>query len=112
MVCPTRLGEPEASGRRRPEPQPDKAYELEMELVIESIGQEAPADLERMLPGVDLAGGLIATLPGSARTSRPEVFAGGDLVRGASTVVAAVVDGMKAAKEIDAFLRQPSKEGR
>ena len=105
-VCPTRLGEPDASGRRRPEAVEASAYDLEMDVVIEAIGQGAQADLQELLPGVELLDGLIRTENDSCRTSRPNVFAGGDLVRGPSTVVSAVADGMRAAAEIDLFLRQ------
>ena len=103
-VCPTRLGEPDQSGRRRPEPIESSAYELEMDVVVEAIGQSSPEEISEILPGVELTKGLIQTKEGTLATSRPGVFAGGDLVRGALTVVAAVADGMKAAKEIDEFL--------
>ncbi|MFB0553456.1 MAG: FAD-dependent oxidoreductase [Phycisphaerae bacterium] len=105
-VCPTRLGEPDQSGRRRPEPIESSAYELDMDFVVEAIGQSSPEKISEILPGVELTNGLIQTKEGTLATSRPGVFAGGDLVRGASTVVAAVADGMKAAKEIDEFLKQ------
>ncbi len=105
-VCPTRLGEPDQSGRRRPEPIESSAYELDMDIVVEAIGQKSPEEISEILPGVELTNGLIQTKEGTLATSRPGVFAGGDLVRGASTVVAAVADGMKAAKEIDEFLKQ------
>ena len=62
--------------------------------------------IAKILPGVELNNGLIQTKDGSLATSRPGVFAGGDLVRGPSTVVAAVADGMAAANEINEFLRQ------
>ena len=104
-VCPTRLGEPDASARRRPEPIESSAYELDMDVVVEAIGQSPPEKISEILPGVKLAKGLIETKEGSLATSRAGVFAGGDLVRGASTVVAAVADGMKAAEEIDEFLK-------
>jgi 2,4-dienoyl-CoA reductase (NADPH2) len=104
-VCPTRLGEPDASGRRSPRPVESSAYELEMDVVIEAIGQAPPDNLGQILPGVELKNGLIRTKPGTSATSRPGVFAGGDLVRGASTVVAAVADGMAAAHEINEFLK-------
>jgi len=103
-VCPTRLGEPDQSGRRRPEPIESSAYELDMDIVVEAIGQSSPEEISEILPGVELTKGLIQTKKGTLATSRPGVFAGGDLVRGALTVVAAVADGMKAAKEIDEFL--------
>jgi len=104
-LCPTRLGEPDGSGRRRPEPLESSAYELDMDIVVEAIGQAAPEGIEKVLPGVEFDRGLVRTKPDSLATSRPGVFAGGDLVRGPSTVVAAVADGMRAAKEIDQYLQ-------
>jgi len=104
-LCPTRLGQPDDSGRRRPEPVVASAYELAMDVVIEAIGQAAPENIEEILPGVDIATGLIQTGDETFATSREGVFAGGDLVRGAATVVAAVADGMKAAVEIDQYLQ-------
>ncbi len=105
-LCVTRLGEPDESGRRRPELVESTAYELDMDVVVEAIGQAPPEGIEKILPGIELDSGLIRTEEGTLATSRPGVFAGGDLVRGASTVVAAVADGMAAASEIDEFLRQ------
>ena len=104
-VCPTRLGRPDASGRRRPELAKSSAYDLDMDIVVEAIGQGSPKEIGEILPGVELRNGLIQTPEGTAATSREGVFAGGDLVRGASTVVAAVADGMAAAKEIGEFLK-------
>lgn len=105
-LCPTRLGAPDAGGRRRPESIESSAYDLDMDLVIEAIGQAAPDNIDQMLPGVAFERGLIRTPADSLATSRRGVFAGGDLVRGPATVVAAVADGMKAAGEIDTFLNQ------
>jgi 2,4-dienoyl-CoA reductase (NADPH2) len=104
-LCPTRLGTPDQSGRRRPEPIESSAYTLDMHVVVEAIGQAASDGIEKLLPGVDFDRGLIRTNPGTLATSRRGVFAGGDLVRGPSTVVAAVADGMKAAREIDQFFQ-------
>ena len=105
-VCPTRLGEPDQSGRRRPEPVESSAYELDMDVVVEAIGQKSPEKIGEALSGVKMKNGLVLTEESTLATSRPGVFAGGDIVRGPSTVVAAVADGMKAAREIDGFLRQ------
>ncbi len=105
-VCPTRLGEPDKSGRRRPVPIESSAYILDMDIVVEAIGQEPIENIGEILPGVDLKDGLIRTSEGTQATSRPGVYAGGDLVRGASTVVAAVADGMAAANEINEYLEQ------
>ena len=82
------------------------AYELDMDIVVESIGQELPEEISQILPSVELKNGLIQTRPDSLATSRSGVFAGGDLVRGPSTAVAAVADGMAAAKQINEFLKK------
>jgi NADPH-dependent glutamate synthase beta subunit-like oxidoreductase len=105
-VCPTKLGKADASGRRRPQPIESSAYNLDVDIVVEAIGQMAPKGIELALPGVEIKDGLIQTRQASLETSRPGIFAGGDLVRGASTVVAAVADGMKAADEINQFLKK------
>jgi glutamate synthase (NADPH/NADH) small chain len=104
-VCPTRLGKPDSSGRRAPEPIKASSYAFNIDVAIEAIGQEPPSDLERLMPGVTIENGRIRTKDNSFETHRPRVFAGGDLVRGASTVVAAVADGMAAASQIDRFLK-------
>ena len=105
-VCPTKLGEQDETGRRRPEPVESSAYELDMDIVVEAIGQELPKEIGEILPGVELKDGLVQINQRTLATSRPGVFAGGDIVRGPSTVVAAVADGMAAAKEINGFLMQ------
>jgi len=105
-VCPTKLGEPDKSGRRRPETCESSAYVLDMDIVVEAIGQEPIENIGEILPGVELKAGLIRTNKGTLATSRPGVYAGGDFVRGASTVVAAVADGLAAANEMIEFLEQ------
>jgi NADPH-dependent glutamate synthase beta subunit-like oxidoreductase/2,4-dienoyl-CoA reductase-like NADH-dependent reductase (Old Yellow Enzyme family) len=105
-LCPTRLGEPDRSGRRSPESLESSAYSLDMDIVVEAIGQTTPEGIEEVLAGVEFERGLIRTKPETFATSRKGVFAGGDLVRGPATVVAAVADGMKAAREIDQFMQQ------
>ena len=103
-LCPVVLGEKDESGRRRPIPLSDAAYTLNMDVVIEAIGQQAMDHLEQVLPGVTIRGGLITLRAGSHETSRDNIFAGGDLVHGPATVVAAVADGMAAGREIAARL--------
>lgn len=103
-VCPVQLGPEDASGRRIPIPMKDCAYPLGMNMVIEAIGQEIPFGLDRILQGVNVERGVVQVGEGSCQTSREGVFAGGDLIHGASTVVAAVRDGMKAAREIHEWL--------
>jgi 2,4-dienoyl-CoA reductase (NADPH2) len=102
-LCPTELGLPDESGRRKPVVLKHITYVLDFDTVVEAIGQQAPEDIGDALCGIDMADGLIK-INERFQTSRPDVFAGGDIVRGASTVVAAVSDGMKAAEQINHFL--------
>jgi len=109
-LCPTRLGEPDASGRRRPIALSDQVYELKMDLVVEAIGQTASPELAAVLPGVELRDGRIVCRDGTCQTTRPRVFAGGDVQRGAATVVAAVADGMRAAHEMNTTILSSQTE--
>jgi NADPH-dependent glutamate synthase beta subunit-like oxidoreductase/2,4-dienoyl-CoA reductase-like NADH-dependent reductase (Old Yellow Enzyme family) len=103
-LCPTELGEPDKSGRRSPIALKDITYVLDFDAVIEAIGQQAPVDINDALCGIEMIDGLIKTNE-RFQTSKSNVFAGGDIVRGASTVVAAVSDGMKAAEQMNKFLQ-------
>jgi NADPH-dependent glutamate synthase beta subunit-like oxidoreductase/2,4-dienoyl-CoA reductase-like NADH-dependent reductase (Old Yellow Enzyme family) len=100
-VARTRLGEPDASGRRRPENMPGSEHTIAADVVVEAIGQSLDGQLLSALPGVEFTrNGLIATRPGSLATSREKVFAAGDIVNGGATVVQAVAEGARAAREI------------
>ena len=81
------MGEPDASGRRRPQNIENSSYNLDMDIVIESIGQKSSQILEQILPGVEIKNGLVQTKAGTTQTSRAKVFSGGDIVRGVLTVV-------------------------
>ncbi len=76
---------------------------MDIDIVVEAIGQQTPENIGKILRGIDMADGLIK-INERFQTSKPNVFAGGDIVRGASTVVAVVTDGMKAAEQINHFL--------
>jgi 2,4-dienoyl-CoA reductase (NADPH2) len=102
-LCPTVLGESDSSGRRKPIAIKESAYTLEFDVVIEAIGQQTPEDLPKLIPGVEFVKGLVK-VNADYLTSRSNVFAGGDIVHGASTVVAAVADGMKAAEAISRYV--------
>ena len=103
----TRLGAPDDSGRRRPEPVDGSEWTLPAEVVIEAIGNIAADDPAEWVAGLTAdARQLIKTDPATARTGVPGVFAGGDIVRGPSLVVWAVQDGKVAAEAIDAYLAQ------
>ncbi len=100
-VARTELGEADASGRRRPVVVEGGESVLPVGLVIEAKGQRPSEAVEAALEGLDRTrSGLLVTRAGSAETSAPGVYAGGDLVNGGATVVQAVAEGMAAAREI------------
>ncbi len=97
----TRLGDPDASGRRKPVEVPASEWVLEVEAVVEAIGNRAPPELREAYPGVRVdASGLIVADGQTGATTVPGVFAGGDIVRGPALVVEAVRDGKRAAQAI------------
>lgn len=82
-----------------------------MDTVIVAIGQGPNPILLRNTPGLELnKQGYIQTDPESLATSIPGVFAGGDIVTGAATVIAAMGAGKKAAKAIDEYLQKTSSD--
>ncbi len=117
LVCQKmQLGEPDQSGRRRPEPVPGSEYLMEVDTVIPAIGQlpqltyGAKDEEERNF--IDEAGGIACTRwqtidadERTLQTDRPEVFTAGDAFTGAATVVEAIGGGKRAAQAMDAFLR-------
>lgn len=105
-IARTELGETDASGRRRPSIVPDSESRLDVDLVIEAIGQAVSEALKDAMPGIHFAStDVVATLrPGSFATHLKGVFAAGDIVNGGTTAVRGVAEGMKAAEEIDAFI--------
>lgn len=101
----TRLGEPDDSGRRRPEEISGSEWTLAADLVIEAIGNQAPEELSECYPGVEVdTNGIIKIDEKTGQTSVPGIFAGGDIVRGPALVVNAVQDGKSAAKAIIEYL--------
>ena len=99
------LGEPDASGRRRPVPIPDSEFEIPTETVIMALGTSPNPLISKTTKGLDTNrwGCLVADEAGA--TTRPGVFAGGDAVTGAATVILAMGAGRTAAKAIDAYLK-------
>jgi glutamate synthase (NADPH/NADH) small chain len=103
------LGEPDSSGRRRPEPIPGSEFIFDCDVVVVAIGTKANPLLTATCPDLKLNkwGNIVADENG--QTSLPGVFAGGDIVRGAATVILAMGDGKRAAAAIDEYLRQAGK---
>ncbi len=98
------LGEPDASGRRRPVPIAGSEFVIDCDMVVVAIGTRANPLLTASEPDLELdqRGYIVADEHGMA--SVPGVFAGGDIVRGAATVILAMGDGKRAAHSIDAWL--------
>jgi glutamate synthase (NADPH) small chain len=105
------LGEPDASGRRRPEPIPGSEFDLPVDEVIIAIGQSPNPLILQYTPGLEATrrGGILAEEE-TGKTSKEMVYAGGDIVTGAATVILAMGAGKKAAKAIHEML-QKKKEG-
>lgn len=99
------LGEPDASGRRRPVAIPGSEFELECDTVVVALGTVANPLLTSAEPDlkVDKWGNII--VDDTQATSLDGVFAGGDIVRGGATVILAMGDGKRAAQAIDQYLK-------
>lgn len=98
------LGEPDSSGRRRPVPIKGSEFELECDVVVEAIGTRANPLLTQTTPDLKLNARGNIEVDAAGMTSKPGVFAGGDIVRGAATVILAMGDGKRAAAAIDRYL--------
>ncbi|RVT92836.1 NAD(P)-dependent oxidoreductase [Sphingomonas crocodyli] len=102
-----RLGAPDASGRRAPEPDPGSEFRLDADLVIKALGFD-PEELPHMFGAPDLSvtrWGTLRVDHKTMQTSVEGVFAAGDIVRGASLVVWAIRDGRDVAERMHAFLK-------
>ncbi len=100
------LGEPDATGRRRPVVKPDSSFILDTDCVIMAIGTSPNPLIRSTTAGLDTQswGGIVADETGA--TSRPGVFAGGDAVTGAATVILAMGAGKTAAAAMDEYIQQ------
>ncbi|MCL6636228.1 MAG: FAD-dependent oxidoreductase, partial [Peptococcaceae bacterium] len=99
------LGEPDASGRRSPVPVKGSEFVMDVDTVVVAIGQGPNPLVPRTTKGLEVTkkGNIVADLATGA-TSKPGVFAGGDVVTGAATVILAMGAGRTAAKSIHAYL--------
>jgi len=103
------LGEPDNSGRRRPVEIPGSEFMMDLDTVIVAIGNESNPLIRQTTPGLGFNkwGNIVADDDG--RTSLPNVFAGGDIVLGAATVILAMGQGRKAAQAINSMLAAAPK---
>ncbi len=104
-VVKQELGEPDASGRRSPQPIEGSNYIIDVDTVVIAIGQSPNPLIRQTTPGLDTQkwGGIIVE-EDTMKTSKDGVYAGGDTVTGAATVILAMGAGKKAAKAIDEYL--------
>ena len=99
------LGEPDASGRRRPVPIEGSEYIMDVDTVVVSIGNGANPLVPQTTEGLDTnKWGNILAHPVTGMTSKPRVWAGGDIVIGAATVILAMGAGKGAARSIHDYL--------
>ena len=100
------LGEPDASGRRRPIEKKGSEFELDVDTVIMSLGTSPNPLIRSTTPGLETnKHGCIVTEGDEGKTSREGVYAGGDAVTGAATVIKAMGAGKAAAKAMDEYIR-------
>ena len=104
------LGEPDASGRRRPEPVKGSEFIIDCDTVVVAIGTKANPLLTATCPDLKLNKWGNIEVDATGMTSVPGVFAGGDIVRGAATVILAMGDGKTAAHAIDKWLGRAQAE--
>ncbi len=99
------LGEPDASGRRSPVPVEGKTVTLDVDQVIVAIGVSPNPLVPQSIKGLELGRRNTIVVNEQMQSSRPEIFAGGDIVRGGATVILAMGDGRKAAQNMHEKLR-------
>ena len=99
------LGEPDASGRRSPVPVEGKTVTLGVDQVIVAVGVSPNPLVPKSIEGLELGRKNTIAVNDQMQSSRPEIFAGGDIVRGGATVILAMGDGRRAAASMDDKLR-------
>jgi glutamate synthase (NADPH/NADH) small chain len=105
------LGEPDASGRRRPVPMEGSNFQLEVDLVVVAIGNSSNPLIPQTTPGLEAnKWGNIIVNEETMQTSRKGVYAGGDIVTGGATVILAAGAGKKAARAMHKYLMEEIKK--
>ena len=99
------LGEPDASGRRSPVPVEGKTVTMDVDQVIVAVGVSPNPLVPKSIEGLELGRKNTIVVNDDMQSSRPTVFAGGDIVRGGATVILAMGDGRRAAAAMDRKLK-------
>ncbi len=100
-----RLGEPDATGRPRPEPVAGTEFTVPVDTAVKAIGQRPRSELLGWIDRLEVEGGLVKVDVATGQTTNPRFFCGGDAINGGDTVVEAVRAAKLAARGIDAYLR-------
>lgn len=101
-----KLGEPDESGRRSPVPVDGETVALDVDQVIVAIGVSPNPLVPKSIAGLELGRKNTIVVNEAMQSSRPEIFAGGDIVRGGATVILAMGDGRRAAANMDRQLTE------
>lgn len=96
-----KLGEPDASGRRSPEPIPGEIRTLDVDQVIVAVGVSPNPLVPKSISGLEIGRKNTIVVNEGMQSSRPEIYAGGDIVRGGATVILAMGDGRRAAASMN-----------
>ena len=103
------LGEPDASGRRRPIPKPDSDLTLEVDVAVVALGTTPNPLIAQTTTGLEVnKKGTVVCDEETGRTKKDRVWAGGDVVTGSATVISAMGAAKRAAADMDAYLRGQS----
>ena len=100
------LGEPDASGRRSPVPVEGKTVTLDVDQVIVAVGVSPNPLVPKSIEGLELGRKNTIVVNEDMQSNHPEIFAGGDIVRGGATVILAMGDGRRAAQHMDEYLQK------
>ncbi|MGO9642622.1 MAG: NAD(P)-dependent oxidoreductase [Candidatus Acidiferrales bacterium] len=103
----TRLGAPDARGRRQPEPVAGSEFVVEVDMIVRALGQKPATHFLSAVPGIRLRKNGTIEVGEKHQTGHPKYFAAGDCVNGGKEVVDAVAEGKQAAAGMDAFLGSP-----
>jgi glutamate synthase (NADPH/NADH) small chain len=99
------LGKPDESGRRRPVPIEDSEYDIDVDIVVVGIGTAPNPIIPQSMPDLEVTRwGTLVVDEKTMQSSIPEIFAGGDIVRGGATVILAMGDGKIAAEHMHQYL--------
>jgi len=102
-----KLGEPDESGRRRPLPVEGSEYIIDVDTVVVSVGVSPNPLIPQSMKELEVSSwGTLNVNKESMQSSVPDIFAGGDIVRGGATVILAMGDGRNAAAAMDRYIKE------